>query len=261
MKTDMYCYHRSGERVDIPSGNESLEAWLDPDHTAVVCIDMHRSHVGAPGETMPLPVPRAGESVPAHNAFQAACRDLGIPVIMAQHWQRHGGVDDLKSKTLPGGANWRVLERLYGNTDELLDECCWEDTPWVDLMVEDDPERDYYIRTKKRLSAFYPTDLEFLCRQLDVKNLILTGTLTDCCVLNTAYDAANRDFRVILPRDVTRGISEEMEASAHRIIATHLGIVVDGPALLREYTARRGQEIPAELAQAETMADLIQVAA
>ena len=106
-------------------------------------------------------------------------------------------------------------------------------------MVEVD-ERDYFVRTKKRLSAFYPTDLEFLLRNLDVDNVVLTGTYTDACVLSTAFDAANRDFRVLVPRDVVAGYSEEAEHAALMIIALHLGLVVDSSALVNEWFARRG---------------------
>jgi len=254
MKTAMYCYGPDGERKDLPS-TPPLEAWLDPETSAVCCIDMHRSHCG-PDEEKPLDAPRATERIAAHNAFQAGARELGVPVIMAQHWQRHGGVDDLNSKAVEGGANWRILAELHMDTTPLMDELGWEGTPWVDLMVETDPERDYYIRTKKRLSAFYPTDLEFLLRQLGKKNLVLTGTLTDCCVLNTAFDAANRDFRVIVPRDVAAGISPEMERNAEAIIATHLGLVVDSAALLREWYARAGREPSPEVAEAVFAGDL-----
>ena len=67
--------------------------WLDPAATAVLEIDMHRGHVG-PEEELSLPVPRARARVDEHNAFQAAARELGVPVIHVQHWQRHGGIDD-----------------------------------------------------------------------------------------------------------------------------------------------------------------------
>jgi nicotinamidase-related amidase len=142
-----------------------------------------------------------------------------------------------------------------------MDELGWEGTKWIDLMVETDPERDYYVRSKKRLSGFYPTDLEFLLRQLDVDNLVITGTLTDCCVLNTAFDAANRDFRVIVPRDIVAGLSAEHEEAGLMIIATHLGLVLDSPALLREWYARLGRELPAGLAGADQIDELLGVAA
>jgi biuret amidohydrolase len=120
-----------------------------------------------------------------------------------------------------------------------MDQHSWEGTKWLDLMVEVD-ERDYFVRTKKRLSGFYPTDLEFLLRNLDVDNVVLTGTFTDACVLSTAFDAANRDFRVLVPRDIVAGYSAEAENAALIIISLHLGLVVDSDALVNEWFARRG---------------------
>jgi biuret amidohydrolase len=258
MKTEMYSYGPDGTPKVLPV-DEVFDGWLDPEFSAVACIDMHRSHVGAdPG--MPLPAPRASERVAAHNAFHAAARELGVPIIMVQHWQRHGGTDDVASAAVKGGVNWRHTARLFFDVTPAMDELAWEGTKWVDLMVEEDPERDYYVRTKKRLSAFYPTDFEFLLRQLGVRNLVLTGTLTDCCVLNTAFDAANRDFRVTVPRDICAGLSEEMEDAALKVISNHLGLVVDAPALLREWSERRGRAVSSELAEARTIDDLLAVA-
>jgi nicotinamidase-related amidase len=242
MKTEMYCYLEDRERRTLPS-NEAFERWLDPDTTAVACVDMHRGHVG-PDDELTLPAPRARAKIPAHNLFHALCREIGIPIIHVQHWQRHGGIDDANSKQWNRGANWRVLYELYLPPNPLMLEHSWEGTKWLDLMVEEDPERDYYIRTKKRLSSFYPTDFEFLLRQLDVKNLVITGTFTDACDLSTAFDAANRDFRVLIPRDVVAGYSEEAEHAALLIISLHLGLVVDAPALLAEWFARKGKELP-----------------
>jgi nicotinamidase-related amidase len=255
MKTEMYCYLEDRDRRILPS-NEELERWLDPETTAVACIDMHRGHVG-PEDELTLAVPRARARIPAHNLFQACAREIGVPVIHVQHWQRYGGIDDLNSRYHNRKANWRVLYELYLDPNPLMDEHSWEGTRWLDLMVEEDP-RDYYVRTKKRLSGFYPTDLEFLLRQLDVKNLVLTGTMTDACVLSTAFDAANRDVRVIVPRDIVAGYSEEVEHGALAVVALHLGLVVDAPALLREWYARKGRAL--EPAALRTATDINEVA-
>ena len=138
-------------------------------------------------------------------------------------------------------------------------EHSWEGTRWLDLLVEHDPERDYYVRTKKRLSAFYPTDLEFLLRQLDVHNIVITGTFTDCCDLSTAFEAANLDYRVILPRDVAGhcGLDDEAEHAALMIIALYLGLVVDAPALLAEWYARKDRELPGELRGITEITELV----
>ena len=87
------------------------------------------------------------------------------------------------------------------------------------------------VTTKKRLSAFYPTDMELLLRNLGIRRVVLTGCMTDCCVINTAFDAANRDFRVVVPQDLTRG-SEHLEIPALQMISLHLGLVVDSADLL-----------------------------
>jgi nicotinamidase-related amidase len=184
--------------------------------------------------------------IPAHDVFHAHCRQLGIPVIMTQYTERYGGIDDVNSKKHNRRANWRVLYDLYYPPNPPMEQHGWEGTQSLDLMVETQPE-DYYIRTKKRLSAFYPTDLEFLLRNLDAQNVVITGTYTDACDLSTAFDAANRDFRVIVPRDIVAGYSEEAEHAALLIISLYLGIVVDSPALLAEWYARKGRPLPEEL--------------
>ena len=245
MKTEMYCYLENRDKKVIPS-NPDFEKWLNPDKTAVACIDMHRGHIG-PEDELTCPAPRARAKIPHHNVFHRHCREPGIPVIHVQHWQRYGGIDDRHSKAHNQKANWRVLYELYLPPNPLMDEHSWEGTKWLDILVEEDPEQDYYVRTKKRLSGFVPTDLEFLLRQLDIQNLVITGTYTDACDLSTAFDAANLDFRVTVPRDIVAGYGPEAEHAALMIISLHLGLVVDSPALLREWYARRGIDRPDEL--------------
>ena len=105
--------------------------------------------------------------------------------------------------------------------------------------------------------AFYPTDLEFLLRQLGVHNIVITGTYTDACDLSTAFDAANRDYRVTIPRDVVAGCSEEFEHFTLAIVSLHLGLVVDSPALLREWYARKDRDL---LAYLDGVSDIAKVA-
>jgi nicotinamidase-related amidase len=254
MRTPLQCQLPDGTRRALPE-EKAFELWLEPEHTAIISIDMHRGHIG-PEEQLPCPVPRARERIPEHNAFHAAARELGVPIIHAQHWQRGDGIDDLTSKARNQRANWRLLYAMHQPPNEVADELNQEGTKWLDLLVEEQPG-DYYIRTKKRLSAFYPTDLEFLLRQLDAHNVVLTGTLTDCCVINTAFDAADRDFRVIVPPDITAGLSAEIEQSALSIIGLHAGLLIDGPDVIREWAARLDRDVPAGFETAQTMSEVL----
>ena len=90
----------------VPGYSDAFESWLDPAHTAVLEIDMHRGHVGE-DDRLTLAVPRAKERVPAHNRFQAECRSVGIPIIHVQHWQRHGGSTISTTASTTG---WRIGE-------------------------------------------------------------------------------------------------------------------------------------------------------
>jgi biuret amidohydrolase len=258
MKTEMYCYLEDREKRTLPD-TEVFDRWLDPDRTAIACIDMHRGHVGDDAE-LTLDTPRARARIPAHNIFHRNAREIGVPIIHVQHWQRHGGIDDARSKAVNQGANWRHLYDLYLPPNPLMLEHSWEGTKWLDIMIEEEPN-DYYVRTKKRLSAFYPTDFEFLLRQLDVHNLVITGTMTDACDLSTAFDAANRDFRVLIPRDVVAGSSEEAEHAALLCVSLHLGLVVDAPALLAEWFARKDREVSSDVAGIDDINDAQSVAA
>ena len=253
MKTELCCWIENRTKTRVPS-TEAFERWLDPSRTAIACIDMHRGHIG-PEEELTLAAPRARARIPAHNLFHRLARDIGIPIIHVQHWQRYGGIDDATSRSWNQGANWRHLSDLYLPPNPLMLEHSWEGTKWLDILVEEE-DGDLYVRTKKRLSAFYPTDFEFLLHQLDVKNLVITGTLTECCDLSTAFDAANRDFRVIVPRDVVAGSSVAAEEAALLIISLHLGLVLDASALLAEWYARAGRELPGDVCGATDISEV-----
>jgi len=234
MKTPMYCYLESKDKTVLP---ERFDSWFAPESTAVLCIDMHRGHCGDdPDATCPAPIAR--ERIPQHDEFHRACRALGIPVIMVQHWQRYGGIDDVASKRTPGGTTWRWIWDLTF-PDNYAREHSWEGTKWLELSVETEPT-DYYVRTKKRLSSFYATDLEHLLRQLDVRNLVLTGTLTDCCILSTTTTAADLDYRVLIPRDIVAPSSDQAGEAALLLISLYFGLVTDSAALLAEWQARKG---------------------
>ena len=104
---------------------------------------------------------------------------------------------------------------------------------------------DLLVETKKRLSVFYPTDLDFLLRNMGTKTVILNGGFTDCCVLNAAFDASNHDYRVIVVKDLVRGTNPEMEDSALKMVSLHMGLVVDAADLLSVWSGGAGQDAAA----------------
>ena len=53
------------------------------------------------------------------------------------------------------------------------------------------------------------------------RTVAITGGFTDRLALNAAFDAANRDYRVLVCKDLVRGFSPEMEDAALRIVSLH----------------------------------------
>jgi nicotinamidase-related amidase len=225
--------HVYGEPRDIASG---FDDYLDPGRTAVVSIDMHRGHLD-PSPECPCPAPRARDIVAPIDAFHDRVRALGIPIIHVRSALRRGGVDDIKGIS----AAWRRTFPLYVGAIPNSDAHAIEGSPWTEFVTRVEPQ-DLLVETKKRLSAFYPTDLDFLLRNMRIEIVVLNGGFTDCCVLNTAFDASNHNYRVIVARDLVRGTDDSLEAAALAMVSLHIGLVVDSADLVAEW--ERGRTKP-----------------
>lgn len=226
-KNQMKAYFDSIEK-EVPE--QLQQVFLNRRDTAVITIDMHDGHLSTDPDC-PCPSPRGREIIEPLNHFMNEARTLGLPIIHVRSTLRKGGADE---KLFPSA--WRMVFPVTVGKIPNIAEHAIEGTRWNRMSI-DVHDEDYMVTTKKRLSAFYPTDLELLLRNLGIRRVVLTGCMTDCCVINTAFDAANRDFRVVVPRDLTRG-SEHLEEPALRMISLHLGLVVDSDALLDEWRSQ-----------------------
>jgi len=215
-----------GQKREIEKG---FEDYLDPKKTAVVSIDMHRGHLDTSPDC-PCPAPRARDVVAPIDAFHDRVRALGIPIIHVRSVLRRGGVDDINGIS----SAWRRTFPLHVGAIPNSDAHAIEGSPWTEFVTQVGPN-DLIVETKKRLSAFYPTDLDFLLRNMRVETVVLNGGFTDCCVLNTAFDASNHNYRVIVLRDLVRGTDDHLEAAALAMVSLHLGLVADSADLLDEW--------------------------
>ncbi|KRM89415.1 isochorismatase [Liquorilactobacillus vini DSM 20605] len=57
-----------------------------------------------------------------------------------------------------------------------------------------------YFFDKNRYSAFVNTNLENYLRSRKIDELWLAGVCTDICVLHTAIDAYNKNFKIVIPQ-------------------------------------------------------------
>ncbi len=215
-----------GERRPLPEGFEEFLAVAD---TAIVSIDLHQGHL-ADTPDCPCPAPRARDVVEGVNRFHAAARSLGVPVIHVKSVLRRDGSDDINGVK----SAWRFVFPLHVGAIPNSDQHAMQGSRWTQF-VTDVADGDYVVETKKRLSAFYPTDLDFLLRNMGVKRLVLDGCMTDCCILNSAFDASNLGYRVTVAQDLVRGTNAEMEDAALKMVSLHIGLVAQSDDLVAEW--------------------------
>lgn len=214
-----------GTERDLP--NETFSEWVSRPETAVISIDMHEGHLSE-DPMCPCPAPRGREIIAPVNAFHRAARALGVPIIHVRSILRKTGEDDLKG-THP--AAWRTLFPLTVGEIPGSDGHAIEGTKWTEFSTDVEPQ-DLIVETKRRLSPFYPTDLDFLLRSMQVKRVVLNGGMTDCCVLNASFDASNLGYRVCVAADLVRGTNAEMEDAALKMISLHTGLVMHSDEIL-----------------------------
>jgi len=220
-----------GQRRPLPE-DAAFESFLDPAQTAVVSIDMHEGHLSEDADC-PCPAPRAREIVAPIDRFHDACRARALPVIHVRTVLRASGRDDIKG----GVSAWRLVFPLYVGEIPGADQHALQGSKWTNLRTRIEPE-DEIVETKKRLSIFHPTDLDFLLRNMGVRAVVFNGGFTDCCVLNAAFDASNFDYRVVVARDLVRGTNEEMEDAALKMMSLHMALVMDSNDILKAWDAR-----------------------
>ncbi|VEG58582.1 isochorismatase [Mycolicibacterium aurum] len=201
--------------------------WLNPRRTAVVSIDMHEGHLST-DPACPCPAPRGRDIVTAIDEFHRTARDRGVPVIHARSELRASGADDVNGIS---SSAWRVTFPKYVGAIPGADQHALQGSRWTEFVTEVAPN-DEVVTGKKRLSAFYPTDLDFLLRQMGVTAVVLNGIMADCCVLNTAFDASNLGYRVTVLQDLVRGTDTTLEAAALSMVSLHLGLVTASGALV-----------------------------
>jgi nicotinamidase-related amidase len=82
-------------------------------------------------------------------------------------------------------------------------------TKGAQVVEELSPKDGDYLVEKTTYSGFYNTKLSDILKKLNINELIVTGTMTNICVMYTASDAVLRGYKVIVPENCVAGLNEE----------------------------------------------------
>lgn len=202
---------------------EAIRWDLVAGRTAVVVIDPQNDFLHPDGwyARSGIDISHMRRTIEPTRRLVEAARARRVPVI----WTRHGfkGTEDagvflsLRPFLKEGG----LRRGSWGY--QILDE----------LAAAED---DQYIE-KRRLSAFYNTDLELVLRSLDAETVLFAGVLTNQCVAATSKDASFRDFKPIVVEDCTGTTLPHLHEPAIEMIRVGWGEVRDLSTTLEEIAA------------------------
>ena len=190
---------------------------LQAHSTAVVAIDMHRGHLDPSVATLPLAAERCGPVIARAAELFRGLRAIGVRTIHVVTEYRDPG-------EIASNPFWQTIHDDPTKARKGILHHNLAGGPGTEIIPTLYAEGDLVVRGKKRYSAFYATDLEFLLQRHKIDTLILAGINTTTCVLCTAFEATNRDFRVVIASDAVDSMDgEEMHRFALRLIEASIG--------------------------------------
>ncbi len=200
---------------------------LDPRRTVLVAIDMHRGHLDPAVATLPLSPERCAPLIERAARLFRELRALGIPIVhMVTEYREPGEI----------AANpfWEAIHNDPEKARKGILEHNLAGSPGTEVIPALWAPGDLRVGGKKRYNCFQATGLEFLLHRLNVETLILAGINTTTCVLNTAFEATNRDFRVVIAAEAVDSMDgEEMHRFALQLMSAAMGWVLSHDEILR----------------------------
>lgn len=185
---------------------------------AVIAVDMHRGHLDPDVATLPLlPPEKCTRVIENTKTFFDKIREKSIPIIHVVTTYR-------TSDEILSNPHWNEKNNEAGGTRKGIAQHNLVGSPGTQVIPSLYKEIDYIVSTKKRYSTFLHTDLDFLLEQIGAKTVILTGINTSSCVLCTAFEACNRDYKVYVAEDCCDSMDgEEFHQAAIMFINRILG--------------------------------------
>ena len=193
----------------------------EPGRTALVIVDMQRGFLDR-GEAME--VPPAREIVPVIRSLLNVFRAKRLPVVFTEFVYSESApvlIASLHPEHQPAPPR---APRGFG----LPSSSCLEGTPSAETVPELAPRPGEIVVRKRGYDAFAGTPLDGALRARNVTSLVVTGTMTDICVLATVTAALHREYRVSVVEDGVATLWPEIQRATLDIIGRAYGRVVTG---------------------------------
>ncbi|MGX9888380.1 cysteine hydrolase [Streptomyces sp. NPDC002276] len=181
----------------MPS-HAQLSEILDTVSTALLTVECQQGVVG-PDSALPELALAARSSGALTNVARlvAAAHESGVQVIHALAERRPDGRGANHNARL-----FRAAERLP--VQQLSGTAAVRVAPPIEVA-----EEDFVVRRLHGLSPIQGTEVDALLRNLGCRTLIVTGVSANVAIPNAVFDAVNRGYTVVVPKDAIAGVPSE----------------------------------------------------
>ncbi|MGE4369908.1 MAG: isochorismatase family protein [Burkholderiaceae bacterium] len=158
---------------------------------AIVAIDVQNYMVGPKeggDQAYPYSCGQIGwDAVNASGEIIAAARKAGVPLVFTRFALDPSGNDGglFAQKVGKGEGEYAFVEGTFGS----------------EYVADVAPQPGDIAFTKKKMSAFFGTPLQAYLTDLGVDTIIVLGGSTSNCVRATVVDAAQFNYKVLVPRE------------------------------------------------------------
>jgi nicotinamidase-related amidase len=201
--------------------DDKSEHWRN---SALIIVDMQNDfvRVGAP-----LEVPDARRTLASNQALIQAFRRRSLPIIFTKffsHPHYYLLWDWSPQCKPPTKCCWKGHERFYSDINATR-QC-------TDIIDELRPATGDIIIEKSGYGAFHDTDLATKIRSFGLNSVVITGTVTQICVEETAREAFHHGFRATMVEDAVSSFAPDLHAATLKNFAMKFGWVSSSGAIV-----------------------------
>ncbi len=147
-------------------------------------------------------------------------KQAGFPIYATQDWHPKNHASFFTNHK--GQKAFDVI-KLHGKDQVLWPPHCVQDTPGAEILLDKklfkaivkkgmDPQYDSYSGFQD--DGGKKTDMDKLLKKDKIKKVVVYGIATDYCVRATALDAAAAGYKVILIKNLSRGVAPDTSQKA-----------------------------------------------
>jgi nicotinamidase-related amidase len=174
-----------------------LREIVDPQHTVLILQECQKGVIGEMSNLPEMAAAAKVEMIPNVARLAEAARAAGVKVIhaTAAHPPDMWGANTNARVFL--GVRKSPVKLLHGSVAaEPIDE--------VGVGAD-----DVVMARQHGLSPFEGTELDSLLRNERIRTIVLVGVSINVAILNVTFDAVNRSYEVVIPRDAVTGTPPE----------------------------------------------------